>query len=101
MLKFENTAKVGDYIRGYDFKPVIGRGDSYMEGRVTAKGGVGYGYAAYTIQIINRVLGGEEVEIEEDDEGYVPFEVSFMDYDARVINLSRPVNPIQKESING
>ena len=34
MMKFENIAKVGDYIRAYDFKPCRGREDAYIEGIV-------------------------------------------------------------------
>jgi len=38
MLKFENTANVGDTIRAYDFRPMSDRPDSYLEGEVIEKG---------------------------------------------------------------
>ena len=34
MMKFEQIAKVGDYIRAYDFKPMKGRNDCFIEGTV-------------------------------------------------------------------
>ena len=35
MLKFEGLADVGDFIRAYDFKPMIGRPDCFVEGAVS------------------------------------------------------------------
>ena len=34
MLKFEGIANVGDIIRAYDFKPMAGRDDAFIEGVV-------------------------------------------------------------------
>ena len=34
MLKFERVATVGDIIRAYDFKPMAGRDDAFIEGIV-------------------------------------------------------------------
>ena len=92
MLKFEKIAKPGDYIRAYDFKPIAGREDCYVEGKVlelTNK----HGYLAFEIITTRDVFGGERME--EGVKGsrvgtltYVPAEVSFMEYDARIINLS-------------
>ena len=83
MLKFEALANIGDTIRSYDF-----RGDNaHIEGTVVAKGWIKhpvYGtemYKGYTIRIEKDTLGnGNRVG----DEGYVPFETDFMEYDNRV-----------------
>ena len=40
MLKFENTANVGDMIRAYDFEPMSDRPDSYLVGEVLEKGAI-------------------------------------------------------------
>jgi len=92
MLKFEAAAKVGDIIRAYDFKPMVGREDCFVEGEVlevTTKPG----YKAFLVKATRSVFGGQD---EFDDEHsrvgktvFVPLEVSFMEYDARIINLSR------------
>ena len=37
MTNFENTAEIGDTIRSFDFKPMPGRNDSYVEGVVVTK----------------------------------------------------------------
>jgi hypothetical protein len=34
MLKFAKIAQVGDTIRAYDFKPLVGREDCFVEGVV-------------------------------------------------------------------
>ena len=93
MLKFANIAKVGQGIRAYDFKPMAGREDCYVEGKVISVGNVGVGYSAYEIICGRDVYDG--VRQQEGEKGsrvgqivYVPFEVSFMEYDARIINLS-------------
>ena len=83
MLKFENIASVGQTIRAYDFKPMVGREDTFVEGvveRITTEAG----YKAFKITVTKDSW----------DEGrkgkivFVPMEVSFMEYDARIINLS-------------
>ena len=91
MLKFENVATVGDYIRAYDFKPMRGRMDSYVEG-VVLEITNSQGYKAFKIKVKNDVFGGE---MQEEDgrtrngqEVFVPMEVSFMEYDSRIMNLS-------------
>ena len=54
MLKFENVATVGDYIRAYDFKPMRGRMDSYVEG-VVLEVTNSQGYKAFKIKVKNDV----------------------------------------------
>ena len=92
MLKFENVAKVGDVIRAYDFKPMLNRSDCYVEGKVVAVDN-SQGYKAYKILVSKDVFDNKEFT----ESGYgsrvtknvfVPFQVSFMEYDARIINLS-------------
>jgi len=89
MLKFEKIAKVGDYIRAYDFKPMRGRLDCYVEGEVIDINDT-MGYKAYKIKVRNDVFDGK---MNESDgrvglDVFVPFQVSFMEYDSRIMNLS-------------
>jgi hypothetical protein len=87
MLKFANIAKVGDTIRAYDFKPMIGREDCFVEGIVTKVDNKGYD--CYVITVTKDSWSDAEDKGRVGKEVFVPFEVSFMEYDARVINLSR------------
>ena len=93
MLKNARLAAVGDVIRGYDFNPMADRGDSYVEGIVVDKGDVGSGYDAYAIRVTKDVFGGEVMPKGEHSRVgkivYVPFEVDFLEYDGRVMNLSK------------
>ena len=92
MLKFQNIAKVGQTIRAYDFKPMVGRSDCFVEGKVLAIDD-SQGYKAFKIRVSKDVFDNKEFT----ESGYgsrvtkevfVPFQVSFMEYDARIINLS-------------
>ncbi len=97
-LKFENTAVVGDTIIAYDFEPMEGRGDSYIVGRVVAKGWIDLqvspdhlvknAYQAFTIVAECVVRGGAKAENASilGEEVFVPFESS-CDWDGRVGNL--------------
>lgn len=90
MLKFEKVATVGDYIRAYDFKPMRGRLDCYVEGEVLTITNE-QGYKAFKIKVRNDVYNGTMDETEGSRNGkevFVPMEVSFMEYDSRIINLS-------------
>lgn len=89
MLKFENTANVGEFIRAYDFKPMIGREDCFVEGQVVECDNTERGYSAFKIRVSKEVFSGEHVN--DNLVGrfvYVPHEVSFMEYGGRVVNLS-------------
>jgi len=93
MLKFQNAAKVGDTIRAYDFKPMVGRPDCFVEGRVLEVDNDQNGFKAFKIRVTKDVFDGKEFE--ERYNGcrvgqtvFVPYQVSFMEYDARIINLS-------------
>ncbi len=91
MLKFENIAKVGDIIRAYDFKPMYGRSDCYVEGKVDCVTNE-CGYKAYKITCIKDFFDGKFRKGVRSSRVaktvFVPMEVSFMEYDARIINLS-------------
>jgi len=92
MLKFENTAEVGDMIRAYDFEPIPGRPEFYVTGRVVAKGPIyrpagGYICDGYTIichtDMDDDRRHGETI--------YVPFEMSLTDFDNRIENITKMV----------
>ena len=88
----ELTIVDGDVIRGYDFKPMAGREDSFVEGEVLDSGDTTQGYQAYKIRCTRDVFGGEVLTDENSRVGkivFVPWKTSFMDYQGRVINLSR------------
>ena len=82
----------GDVIRGYDFKPMVGREDSFVEGEVVDAHSTEPGYQAYKIRVTRDVFGGEVLTGQHSRVGktvFVPWKTSFMDYQGRVINLSR------------
>jgi hypothetical protein len=87
MMKFEDTAEVGDLIKAFDFQPMSDREDSYIVGHVTDKGLCENGYLAYTINVIHRVIGGDIDDSHPETHSYVPFEVFFMEYDERVSKI--------------
>jgi len=92
-MKFKNIAEIGDIIRAYDFKPMVGRGDCFVEGKVITKGALDCGYDAFCIKVTKDVFNDEVCTTAEGSRVgklvYVPMETSFFEYDARVINLSR------------
>lgn len=92
MLKFKNIAKIGDVIRAYDFKPMYGRSDCFVEGKVEQINPPEVPYAAFKITVINDFFDGKFRKGVRTSRVaktvYVPMEVSFMEYDARIINLS-------------
>jgi len=94
-LKFAGVADIDDVIRAYDFKPMLGRPDCFVEGKVEAIN-ADNGYQAYKIRVIKDVFDGKEFTETAykavsghrvGDYVYVPMEAS-RDYDARIINLS-------------
>lgn len=92
-LKFEGVANLGDTIRGYDFKPMAGRNDCYVEGRVVEITSE-MGYKAFKVKCTKDVFDGEVRTTKGKGSRvgqnvFVPLEVSFMEYDARIINLSK------------
>jgi hypothetical protein len=87
MLKFANIAQVGDTIRAYDFKPMMGREDCFVEGVVEKIDN--RGYDCYVIVVTKDSWSDAEDPGRVGKEVFVPFEVSFMEFDARIMNLSR------------
>jgi hypothetical protein len=85
--KFTNRFNNGDYIRGYDFQPMRGRGDSFIEGTVIDANNTERGYLAFKIKVENRVFGGKQEAPEADEIGWIPHEVHFLEYDHRVIGV--------------
>lgn len=87
------NVNVGDVIRAYDFKPMVGREDCFVEGVVEQVKNTEQGYIAYKITATKDVFGGEtQPKGKHSRVGrivFVPHEVSFMEYAGRVINLSR------------
>lgn len=83
--------KIRDVIRSYDFKPMIGREDCFVEGvveRITTEPG----YEAYKITVIKDSWIDEKDPSDKGRIGkivYVPVKVSYNDYPGRVMNLSR------------
>lgn len=85
-MKYENVAEIGQKIRAYDFQPMEGREDQYIEGAVLDKGWVVHPETG------QKLFKGYTIEIDADcdndgdrigDTGYVPFETTF-DFDGRV-----------------
>jgi len=96
MLKFENTANVGDKIRAYDFEPMPDRPDSYLVGEVLEKGPIYakphytadrevYMCDGYTVFVKDSVTGSVEHDMQRVGSiMYVPFEMAMSDFDNRV-----------------
>ncbi len=80
----------GDTIRAYDFKPMLGREDTFIEGQVLETNNTEMGYQAYKILVTNdswREGANDKGRI--GIEMFVPWRTSFSDFPGRVINLSR------------
>ena len=86
-------AEIGDFIRSYDFKPMKGRNDCFVEGTVLDIN-TDAGFLAYKIEVEVDGWDGKRIVTKKKTNRigevvYVPFQVSFMEYPGRVINLSR------------
>ena len=83
------TVVNGDIIRSYDFKPMVGREDCFIEGQVLDAHNTDNGYQAYKILVTKDSWSDAE------DKGrlgivmFVPWKVSFSEFQGRVMNLSR------------
>jgi hypothetical protein len=86
VLKYANIAKVGQTIRAYDFKPMLGREDCFVEGIV--KSIDNKGFDCYVIEVTRDSWTEGEEKGRVGQEVFVPFQVSFMEYDGRIMNLS-------------
>lgn len=86
--------EIGDVIRGYDFKPMVGRNDCFVEGTVVERNAIATtGYNCYKIAVTKDVFDGKEQPIGEHSRvgqfAYVPWKVSFMEFAGRIMNLSQ------------
>ena len=79
----------GDTIRAYDFKPMVGREDCFIEGVVLDSGDTSQGYQAYKIRVTRDSWSDATDKGRVGLEVFVPWRVSFNEYQGRVINLSR------------
>ena len=92
----EFTVINNDVIRAYDFKPMVGRSDCFVEGKVLDAHDNSRGHQAYKIRVTKDVFDGKEfTEAGYKSLGnrvgeivYVPW-FTTRDYQGRVINLSR------------
>jgi hypothetical protein len=92
-MKFTNIAKNGDLIRAYDFAPCAGRDDAFVEGIVEQANCNEPGYVCFKITVTaDKFEKLETVPAKENRVGrivFVPHEISFMEFNHRVINLSK------------
>jgi len=89
-LAMEFKVQTGDTIRAYDFKPMLGREDCFIEGTVVETNNMEMGYQSYKICVTN-----DSWREGADDKGrigiemFVPWRTSFNEFPGRIINLSR------------
>jgi hypothetical protein len=89
-MKF--TVENRDVIRAYDFKPMVGREDCYIEGEVIDRNNTELGFQAYKVVVTKDSWVDEKDPSDKGRVGiemFVPWEVAYNDYQGRVINLSR------------
>jgi len=84
------TVQKGDIIRAYDFKPMVGREDCFIEGQVLETNNMEMGYQSYKILVTNDSwIEGANDKGRIGIEMFVPWRTSFNEFQGRVINLSR------------
>jgi len=79
----------GDIIRSYDFKPMAGREDTFVEGEVIDAHSTEQGYQAYKIRVTRDSWSDAEDKGRLGHVVFVPWRVSFNEFQGRVMNLSR------------
>ena len=93
MLKFENIAKFGDVIRAYDFKPCAGRDDAFIEGVVEQANCNEPGFNSFKVTVTADKFQKYETKANKKNRVgkivFVPHQTSFMEFDHRIINLSK------------
>ena len=82
------NVKIGDVIRSYDFKPMVGREDCFVEGVVERETNE-QGYDAYKITVTKDSWSDASDKGRVGKIVFVPKIVSFSEFPGRVINLSR------------
>jgi hypothetical protein len=88
-LEMNFTIIQGDTIRAYDFKPMTGREDCFIEGEVLDCLDTSQGYQAYRIRVTRDSWSDSEDKGRVGIEMFVPWRVSINEFQGRVINLSR------------
>lgn len=83
------TVVDGDVIRAYDFKPMTGREDCFIEGTVVDAHSTEQGYQAYRIRVTRDSWSDAKDAGRVGHEMFVPWRVSFSEFSGRVMNLSR------------
>jgi deoxycytidine triphosphate deaminase len=88
-----NKAVVGDIIRAFDFKPMAGRDDAFVEGIVEQTNCYEPGYNCFKITVTADKFQKYETKAKKENRVgrivFVPHQVSFMEYDGRILNLSK------------
>jgi hypothetical protein len=79
--------EIQDFIRSYDFKPMLGRDDCFVEGQVLELTNE-CGYSAYKIRV-SKDSWDDPKYTRVGDIILVPLKVSFGEYAGRIVNLSR------------
>lgn len=86
MSSFENQIEIGQRVRAFDFQPMKGREDCYVEGRVTGIS-IEHGFKAFVVR-----CDKDSWDSDGDNKGsrvgqaiIVPMEVDFMEYDERIV----------------
>ena len=87
-MQFEKVL-VGDVIRAYDFKPMVGRDDCFVEGMVIEQDEDSQYFDCFKIRVTKDSWTSEEDRGRFGKIVLVPKKVVFNDYPGRVINLSR------------
>ena len=85
----ELQVQVGNVIRAYDFKPMVGRDDCFIEGEVLETNSTEMGFQAYKIRVTRDSWEPEGEQGRKGIEMFVPWRVSFNEFPGRIINLSR------------
>lgn len=85
MEKFESTAEVGDLVKCYDFRPMEGRPERFVVGRVVEKGFLTeYSMVGYRVAVLkDTVFTGEDMR----DEIATAFEMMFGEFDGRITKV--------------
>ena len=92
-MKFTNIAKNGDIIRAYDFAPCAGRDDAFVEGVVEQANCNEPGFNCFKITVTADKFHKYETKAKKENRVgrivFVPHEISFMEFNHRIINLSK------------
>jgi hypothetical protein len=81
-LKYNNF-KVGQTIKAFDFKPMANRTDRFVQGKIISIP-TDRGYACYEVKSTQSSSFGFYGI---DESVFVPMEISFMEYDGRIVEV--------------